>query len=163
MASCAAKGKFIITEYIATDEKTGPRFPLLLTTGRILSQCRRADAPHRQLALAQGRSARNSPARRGTARHPRRRLGAARQPLGRDDVARKSPIGWRRAWSTPVPSPRHEANVISTDYSDWATNYPEYKVATVQVSPSNGPSRCQEDYEKSNRQSRRIASVEAAE
>ncbi len=32
------KGKFVITEYIATDEKTGPRFPLLLTTGRILSQ-----------------------------------------------------------------------------------------------------------------------------
>src|SRR6202044_2050068 len=32
------KGKFVITEYIATDERTGPRFPLLLTTGRILSQ-----------------------------------------------------------------------------------------------------------------------------
>src|ERR1019366_9728252 len=32
------KGKFVITEYIPTDEKTGPRFPLLLTTGRILSQ-----------------------------------------------------------------------------------------------------------------------------
>src|SRR5439155_1452718 len=32
------KGKFIVTEYIATDERTGPRFPLLLTTGRILSQ-----------------------------------------------------------------------------------------------------------------------------
>src|SRR4029079_1375564 len=32
------KGKFVISEYIATDEKTGPRFPLLLTTGRILSQ-----------------------------------------------------------------------------------------------------------------------------
>ncbi len=32
------KGKFIRTEYVATDEKTGPRFPLLLTTGRILSQ-----------------------------------------------------------------------------------------------------------------------------
>ncbi len=32
------KGNFVITEYIATDEKTGPRFPLLLTTGRILSQ-----------------------------------------------------------------------------------------------------------------------------
>ena len=32
------KGKFILTEYIATDERTGPRYPLLLTTGRILSQ-----------------------------------------------------------------------------------------------------------------------------
>ncbi|NBO20620.1 MAG: formate dehydrogenase subunit alpha, partial [Rhodobacteraceae bacterium] len=32
------KGRFIVTEYVATDEKSGPRFPLLLTTGRILSQ-----------------------------------------------------------------------------------------------------------------------------
>ena len=32
------KGKFVITEYLPTDERTGPRFPLLLTTGRILSQ-----------------------------------------------------------------------------------------------------------------------------
>jgi hypothetical protein len=31
-------GKFMITEYVPTDERTGPRFPLILTTGRILSQ-----------------------------------------------------------------------------------------------------------------------------
>jgi formate dehydrogenase major subunit len=34
----ARQGRFIVTEYVATDERTGPRFPLLLTTGRILSQ-----------------------------------------------------------------------------------------------------------------------------
>src|SRR5215471_16561605 len=32
------KGNFMVTEYVPTDERTGPRFPLLLTTGRILSQ-----------------------------------------------------------------------------------------------------------------------------
>jgi len=32
------RGRFMITEYLPTDEKVGPRFPLLLTTGRILSQ-----------------------------------------------------------------------------------------------------------------------------
>ena len=32
------KGLFMITEYVATDERTTDRFPLLLTTGRILSQ-----------------------------------------------------------------------------------------------------------------------------
>src|ERR1700749_966565 len=32
------KGLFVLTEYVPTDEKVGPRFPLLLTTGRILSQ-----------------------------------------------------------------------------------------------------------------------------
>jgi predicted molibdopterin-dependent oxidoreductase YjgC len=31
------RGKFVVTNYVPTDEKTGPRFPLLLTTGRILS------------------------------------------------------------------------------------------------------------------------------
>src|SRR3546814_9761891 len=34
------KGKFVVTDYVPTDEKTGPRFPLLLTTGRILSHYR---------------------------------------------------------------------------------------------------------------------------
>ena len=38
MASCAARASSSVTEYVATDERTGPRFPLLLTTGRILSQ-----------------------------------------------------------------------------------------------------------------------------
>ncbi len=48
------KGKFVITEYVATDEKTGPRFPLLLTTGRILSQYNvgAQTQPHRQRGLA---------------------------------------------------------------------------------------------------------------
>ena len=32
------KGKFVVTEFVATEERVGPRFPLLLTTGRILSQ-----------------------------------------------------------------------------------------------------------------------------
>ena len=32
------KGKFTLTEYVPTDERTGPRYPLLLTTGRVLTQ-----------------------------------------------------------------------------------------------------------------------------
>ena len=32
------KGKFIQTEYVPTPERTNRRFPLILTTGRILSQ-----------------------------------------------------------------------------------------------------------------------------
>ena len=47
------KGKFMITEYVPTDERTGPRFPLLLTTGRILSastmSARRRGAPRMSL------------------------------------------------------------------------------------------------------------------
>jgi formate dehydrogenase major subunit len=63
---------------------------------------------------------------------------------------------------TPFHLPDTQANVI-TDYSDWTTNCPEYKVTAIKVSPSNRPSRWQERYEKFSRQSRRIASVEPAE
>jgi len=57
-----------------------------------------------------------------------------------------------------------QANVVTTEYSDWATNCPEYKVTAVQVSPSNGPTEWQEQYDELARKSRRIAAtVEAAE
>jgi predicted molibdopterin-dependent oxidoreductase YjgC len=57
-----------------------------------------------------------------------------------------------------------QANVITSEYSDWATNCPEYKVTAVQISPSNGPSEWQKTYDEQARQSRRIAPVvEAAE
>ena len=42
---------------------------------------------------------------------------------------------------TTFHHPETQANVITTDYSDWATNCPEYKVTAVQVMPSNGPTR----------------------
>ena len=62
------------------------------------------------------------------------------------------------AWSTrPSITPRTQVNVVTTEYSDWATNCPEYKVTAVQVMPSNGPSEWQEEYEELSRQARRIA------
>ena len=50
-----------------------------------------------------------------------------------------------------------QANVVTTDYSDWATNCPEYKVTAVQISASNGPSDWQQDYEALSQRARRIA------
>ena len=47
---------------------------------------------------------------------------------------------------TTFHHPATQANVVTSDYSDWATNCPEYKVTAVQVSPSNGPSEWQEEY-----------------
>ena len=58
---------------------------------------------------------------------------------------------------TTFHHPLTQANVITTDFSDWATNCPEYKVTAVQISPSNGPSPWQEDYQKHSDLSRRIA------
>jgi formate dehydrogenase major subunit len=161
------KGKFIITEYIATDEKTGPRFPLLLTTGRILSQynvgaqTRRTENVvwHEEDRLeihpydAEERGVRDGDWVRLASR-------AGETTLRALITERVAP----GVVYTTFHHPDTQANVITTDYSDWATNCPEYKVTAVQISPSNGPSEWQKAYEEQARQSRRIAPVvEAAE
>ena len=161
------KGKFVVTEYVATDERTGPRFPLLLTTGRILSQynvgaqTRRTDNVvwHGEDRLeihphdAEVRGIRDGDWVRLASRAGETTLRA----LLTEKVA---PGGVY----TTFHHPDTQANVITTDYSDWATNCPEYKVTAVQISPSNGPSDWQKAYEEQARQSRRIAPVvEAAE
>jgi formate dehydrogenase major subunit len=160
------KGNFLITEYVPTDEKTGPRFPLLLTTGRILSQynvgaqTRRTDNViwHEEDRLeihphdAEQRGVRDGDWVRLASR-------AGETSLRARITDRVAP----GVVYTTFHHPDTQANVITTDYSDWATNCPEYKVTAVQVSPSNGPSKWQEEYEALSRETRRIATVEAAE
>ncbi len=157
------KGKFIITEYVATDEKTGPRFPLLLTTGRILSQynvgaqTRRTDNVvwHDQDVLeihphdAEVRGVRDGQFVKLASR-------SGETALKAKITDRVSP----GVVYTTFHHPDTQANVITTDFSDWATNCPEYKVTAVQVSPSNGPTEWQEDYNAQAAQSRRILAAE---
>jgi formate dehydrogenase major subunit len=57
--------------------------------------------------------------------------------------------------------PATQANVVTGEFSDWATNCPEYKVTAAQISPSNGPSEWQESYRAMTQASRRIAVVAA--
>ncbi len=57
---------------------------------------------------------------------------------------------------TTFHHPTTQANVVTTDNSDWATNCPEFKVTAVQVSPSNGPSEWQQDYQAHSDLARRI-------
>jgi formate dehydrogenase major subunit len=97
------KGRFIVTEYIPTDERTGPRFPLLLTTGRVLSQYNvgAQTRRHRQQRLAPGGRARDPSPRRRGAGDQGRRPRAPGLPLGRDELRRCSPTASRPAWSTP--------------------------------------------------------------
>ena len=160
------KGRFLITEYVATDEKVGPRFPLLLTTGRILSQynvgaqTRRTDNViwHEEDRLEiHPHDAEERGVRDGDWVKLRSRSG---------ETTLRALITERVAPGvvyTTFHHPDTQANVVTTDYSDWATNCPEYKVTAVQVSPSNGPSQWQEDYGNLARRSRRIAPAEAAE
>ena len=79
--------------------------------------------------------------------------------------APRSAIGWQPGVVyTTFHHPTTQANVITTDNSDWATNCPEYKVTAVQISPSNGPTDWQEQYRELSEASRRIANrIDAAE
>lgn len=64
---------------------------------------------------------------------------------------------------TTFHHPTTQANVITTDYSYWATNCPEYKVTAVQVGRSKWPSDWQKSYDAQALRSRRIETAEAAE
>lgn len=160
------KGNFLITEYVPTDEKVGPRFPLLLTTGRILSQynvgaqTRRTENVvwHAEDLLeihphdAEQRGIRDGDWVRLTSRS--------------GDTSLRARVTDRVAPGvvyTTFHHPDTQANVVTTDYTDWATDCPEYKVTAVQVSPSNGPTEWQSGYGEHARQSRRIVPAVAAE
>jgi len=150
------KGLFMLTEYVPTIEKITPMFPLILTTGRILSQYN---------VGAQTRRTEN------VAWHAEDRLEI--HPHDAEDRGLKTGdwVGIKsRAGETVLRAlvsdrvqpgvvyttfhfPESGANVITTDNSDWATNCPEYKVTAVQVTkvsqPSDG-SRNTRRFQKSN-------------
>ncbi len=160
------KGKFVVTDYVPTDEKTGPRFPLLLTTGRILSQYN---------VGAQTRRTEN------VIWHAEDLLEI--HPVDAEDRGIKSG-DWIKLASrsgettlratvtdrvapgvvyTTFHHPTTQANVVTSEHSDWATNCPEYKVTAVQISASNGPTDWQENYEEFSTKSRRILAEVPAE
>jgi len=143
------KGAFIVTEYVPTTEKTNRKFPLILTTGRILSQynvgaqTRRTDNVdwweedvleiHPSDAEAKG-------VRDGQWVSIRSRKG---------ETTLRAVISERMAPGvvyTTFHHPESGANVITTENSDWATNCPEYKVTAVEVTPANHKSEWQEHY-----------------
>ncbi len=149
------KGKFIITQYVASDEKITRKFPLLLTTGRILSQynvgaqTRRTENNqwHNEDRLeihphdAQDRGINNDDWVGIESR--------AGQTVLRAVVTERMQPG---VVYTTFHFPESGANVITTDSSDWATNCPEYKVTAVQVLPVAQPSSWQKDYAAFNEQ-----------
>src|SRR5450830_1551973 len=149
------KGRFIITQYVATDEKVTRKFPLILTTGRILSQynvgaqTRRTDNSqwHSEDRLeihphdAEERSIRQDDWVGIESR--------AGQTVLRAVVTERMQPG---VLYTTFHFPESGANVITTDNSDWATNCPEYKVTAVQVMPVSQPSEWQQHYEQFNRE-----------
>jgi formate dehydrogenase major subunit len=158
------RGKFILTQYIATDEKVTKKYPLILTTGRILSQynvgaqTRRTDNiqwheqdwleihPHdAEVRGIQDGMLVNIHSRSGeTVLHAK--LSQRMQP---------------GVVYTTFHFPDSGANVITTDNSDWATNCPEYKVTAVQVMPASKLSNWQTEHEQFNVQQQGL--LEAAQ
>ena len=130
------KGKFWQTEYVATSEKVTGRFPLILTTGRILSQynvgaqTRRTNNVvwHAEDVLeihphdAEERGISDGDWVGLTSR--------AGDTVLRARVSAKIAPG---VVYTTFHFPETNANVVTTENSDWATNCPEYKVTAVEV------------------------------
>ena len=144
------KGRFMLTEYVPTSEKVNAAYPLILTTGRILSQYN-VGAQTRRTANVMW--------------HDEDRLeihphDAEERGIGEGDwVGIESRAGQtvlRARISermqpgvvyTTFHFPGSGANVITTENSDWATNCPEYKVTAVQVTRVNQPSEWQKRYQ----------------
>jgi formate dehydrogenase major subunit len=161
------KGLFMLTEYVPSQERTTSRFPLILTTGRILSQ------------YNVGAQTRRTP---NSAWHAEDRLeihphDAENRGVNEGDwVGIKSRSGETVLRATITERvqpgvvyttfhfPESGANVITTDNSDWATNCPEYKVTAVQVTKVKGPSEWQRNYREFSEEQqtlldRRVATI----
>jgi len=135
------KGRFTITEYVPTEERTNSEYPLILTTGRILSQynvgtqTRRTlnEAMHAEDRLeihpsdAELRGIRDGDWLRVRARRGETRLRALVTERIQPGVV-----------YTTFHHPESHTNDLMTDHSDWATNCPEFKVTAVQVAPEAG-------------------------
>jgi formate dehydrogenase major subunit len=130
------KGRFVATAYVPTEERSTRKYPLILTTGRILSQYN---------VGAQTRRTGN------VAWHPEDLLeihphdAEVRGISDGDEVNLASRVGATSLHAvlsdrmpvgvvyTTFHHPVTGANVVTTENSDWATNCPEYKVTAVQV------------------------------
>jgi formate dehydrogenase major subunit len=143
------KGKFMLTEYVPTTEKVNSKFPLILTTGRILSQ------------YNVGAQTRRTPNNMWHAEdrleiHPHDAeergvndgdwVGIASRA---GDTVLRAKVSERMQPGvvyTTFHFPFSGANVITTDNSDWATNCPEYKVTAVEITRVTQPSDWQQRY-----------------
>ncbi|MEI2779324.1 MAG: formate dehydrogenase subunit alpha [Tetrasphaera sp.] len=158
------KGKLVTTVYVPTTEQANRRFPLILTTGRILSQ------------YNVGAQTRRTP---NSTWHPEDILEvhpADAQVRGietGDVVELSSRVGTTSLTAlvsdrmppgvvyTTFHHPVTGANVVTTENSDWATNCPEYKVTAVQVTVATEATRAA--YESEPEASDASAASEARE
>ncbi len=143
------RGRFMITEFVPTEERATPRFPLLLTTGRILTQYNVGAQTRRTANVvwheedrleihphdAEYRGIRDGDLVALTSR-------AGETTLHARVTERMQP----GVVYTTFHHPETGANVVTTEFADWATDCPEYKVTAVEVRKTNQPSDWQRQY-----------------
>jgi formate dehydrogenase major subunit len=143
------KGKFMLTEYVPTIEKVTAKYPLILTTGRILSQYN-VGAQTRRTENNQWHSEDRIEIHPHDAQE--RGIGdgdwvgltsRAGETVLRAKVTERVQPG---VVYTTFHFPESGANVITTDNSDWATNCPEYKVTAVQAVRVSQPGEWQQRF-----------------
>ena len=144
------KGKFIITEYVPTSEKVTQKYPLILTTGRILSQYNVGAQTRRTKNVAwheedlveiHPHDAEERGVESGDWVGIVSRSG---ETVLRAQITERVQPG---VIYTTFHHPESGANVITTDNSDWATNCPEFKVTAVQVNKVTQLSDWQKQYQ----------------
>ena len=145
------KGKFLLTEYVPSHEKTNSRYPLILTTGRILSQYNVGSQTRRtenntwhdeDIVEIHPHDAEQRGVETGDWIGITSRSG---ETVLRATVTDRVQPG---VIYTTFHFPESGANVVTSDHSDWATNCPEYKVTAVQVQKVNHPSDWQKRHQK---------------
>jgi formate dehydrogenase major subunit len=154
------KGRFMLTEFVPTEEKVTRKFPLILTTGRILTQY--------NVGAQTARTGNN-------VWHPEDLLeihpeDAVDRGIKEGDLVSlisragetslKARISERMQPGVVYTTFHHMftgANVVTTEFSDWATGCPEYKVTAVQVSLARKLSEWQQQYLDSRKQTTQVA------
>ncbi len=143
------EGSFVVTEYVPTSERANRRYPLLLTTGRILTQynvgaqTRRTDNVlwHKEDVLElHPHDAEERGIKEGDWVKITSRAGETQLPV---QISTRMQPG---VVYTTFHHPFSGTNVVTTDNSDWATNCPEYKVTAVQVTKTEKKSGWQDKY-----------------
>jgi formate dehydrogenase major subunit len=156
------KGKFMITRYVPSDERSTRKYPLLLTTGRILSQynvgAQTRRTPNvvwhdRDVLEIHPHDAQDRGIASGDAVAVNSRAG---ETVLHAQVTERVQPG---VVYTTFHFPESGANVVTTDSTDWATDCPEYKVTAVQVRKVSHPSGWQDSWSRFSQTQLKLAGL----
>ena len=136
------KGSFMLTGYLPTQERATDQYPLLLTTGRILSQYNVGTQTRRTANVVWHDDdlleiSADDAAARGLANGDRARI-SSRYGATELTVQISERVNPGIVYTT-FHFAHTMVNNLTSDLDDWATNCPEYKVTAVDVERVSAP------------------------